>query len=78
MWLKLVALFLTLTWDARSEAGCSSNSKFWPIKNGCIQELNNYCQIVCNYGFITSGNHVFHCEDDPPSCVKTMAFIIGK
>ena len=36
------------------------------------------CQIVCDYGFISSGEHVFPCSNEHPTCVQTMAFIIGR
>ena len=48
-----------------------------PIENGYIKHSVIYCQIVCNYGFISSGKQVFLCIEEHPTCVKTMAFIIG-
>ena len=47
-------------------------------ENGWIKCNLSFCQINCDYGYITSGRLVFPKTDPDPTCNKTMAFIIGK
>ena len=50
------------------------------IDHGSIECNLLFCQINCDYGYITSGKYVYSWwkDDPPPTCVKTMAFMIGK
>ena len=76
MYVKVIVTLMLLT----SKVYCEAELKNTPevIPNGYIKRFLFACQIFCNYGFITSGKNVFFCHEEHPSCVKTMAFIIGK
>ena len=71
--LILIQLFVVLNCE-RSEAFVIRTT----IENGWIGCNFLFCQINCDYGYITSGKYVFLKADPHPTCNKTMAFIIGK
>ena len=77
MYTKLIVISIVLTSSPMLEAFFRPHLVGEPIENGYIKHSVIYCQIVCNYGFISSGKQVFLCIEEHPTCVKTMAFIIG-
>ena len=78
---NIIFTFLLMTWQACSESGLLhyvDKIEQEKVENGFIKWGLFGCQIVCDYGFISSGEHVFPCSNEHPTCVQTMAFIIGR
>ena len=80
MYLKILVVLMFLTIKGRSEKNLTNVKEFSiiPIENGYIKWFWLNCQIICDYGYITSGKNVFRCLEERPMCVRTAAFIIGK
>ena len=83
-----LALFIILICKTKLQDACNWTRYTKSIENGWIEQCGEYCQIFCDYGYITSDKTVFHCGDmilpsyspdeSYPECVRPMAFLIGK